>query len=132
MKPVYQTNFTIPGGNCFQASVASVLDLPLEAVPDFCNLYDDDNWWSEFVTFCLGRGLYPLSIDSSISMPKNPVIFHLALGRTKQEHYHAVVYANGELVHDPNGGSGLAVVECYIVFASTMVQQCSPLTTSTD
>lgn len=121
MKPVYQTNLTVPGGNCFQASVASIFNLPLDMVPDFCNLYDDEHWWAEFEKFCLGFGLFPININANVGIPKNPVIFHLALGKNKRGHYHAVVYANGELVHDPvSGGDGLSEVESYVFFASSM------------
>ena len=46
-KGVRQTR-TGDTGNCFQACVATVLDLPLEVVPDFCNIKDIDNWWGNF------------------------------------------------------------------------------------
>lgn len=46
-KGVRQTR-TGDNGNCFQACVATILDLPLEVVPDFCNVADIDNWWRKF------------------------------------------------------------------------------------
>ncbi len=36
MKPVNQTLFGDGNGNCFTACVASILELPIEAVPNFC------------------------------------------------------------------------------------------------
>ena len=121
MKPVYQTNFSIPGGNCFQASVASIFEMPLAEVPDFCSLYDDLAWWDAFCLFCLRFGLYPINIGPDAGIRFEELGFYLALGKTKYGHDHAVVYANGQLVHDPiPGGQGLVEIESYILFVSTM------------
>ena len=43
MKPVDQTILTAPGGNCFAACVASILELPLADVPNFCS---EERWWN--------------------------------------------------------------------------------------
>jgi hypothetical protein len=45
MKPVFQTRYGEGRGNCFQAALASILDLELEEVPDFVSAYRDD--WSK-------------------------------------------------------------------------------------
>lgn len=37
MKPVHQTNFQRGTGNCFAACLASILEMPLEEVPNFCH-----------------------------------------------------------------------------------------------
>lgn len=121
MRPVNQTNFGVPGGNCFQASVASIFNKPLEEVPDFCNAYDEDHWWDEFENYCMRFGLFPIALDPHAPLAYDKMGFYLALGKTAIGHYHAVVYAKGELAHDPiPGGPGLEEVETYVVFASMM------------
>lgn len=32
---VHQTVLTVPGGNCFEACIASLLEVPIDAVPYF-------------------------------------------------------------------------------------------------
>ena len=61
MKPVDQTTFGSPHGNCFQAGVASALELPLEEVPHFCDgdnpmwLIDLENWFQSAKTVVANR-----------------------------------------------------------------------------
>ena len=43
VKPVYQTQFGMPNGNCFAACVASILELKIEDIPNFCAI-GDENW----------------------------------------------------------------------------------------
>lgn len=45
MKPVRQTLFGNKVGNCYPAALASVLEVPLETVPNFCE--GDDPYWTE-------------------------------------------------------------------------------------
>ena len=55
MKKIYQTRFGNPGGNCHQAAMASLLELELSQVPDFCN--DSPNkWWSLMVKWLNRKG----------------------------------------------------------------------------
>lgn len=42
MRPVYQTICDFKKGNCFAACIASILELPLEEVPNFC--IDPKDW----------------------------------------------------------------------------------------
>jgi len=57
VKPVNQTITTIPGGNCFAACVASLLELPLEDVPNFCAMEPHKEWFQRFVEWLHWRGL---------------------------------------------------------------------------
>ena len=57
MTPVMQTR-TGKGGNCFQACLASLFDLPLEEVPDFCNMPGDwlsrcNRWLYQNMNLCI-------------------------------------------------------------------------------
>lgn len=58
MKPVDQTVFTVPGGNCFSACVASMLELPLDEVPYFMGTWDEPEgaWWHRFTAWLGARG----------------------------------------------------------------------------
>lgn len=53
MKPVEQTKLTYPDGNCFAACVATLLELPLEAVPDF----KGDGWYDAWLEWLKLRNL---------------------------------------------------------------------------
>lgn len=56
MIPVFQTRYaTETFGNCFEACVASILELPLSAVPDRAALVDGDAW-ADLVTRTRAKG----------------------------------------------------------------------------
>lgn len=116
MTPVRQTIIgnvgqkTMPG-NCLQACVASVLDLPLEAVPHFVG---DDwatagelHWWSEWRRWTAARGL------SLTTRAPEPGEYYIASGpspRDPENMAHVAVYRDGDLAHDPHP-DGTGVVE---------------------
>lgn len=52
------TKFGVGIGNCFQASLASILNCPLKVVPDF-NLYGID-WYSHFLEWATNNNLATL------------------------------------------------------------------------
>jgi hypothetical protein len=107
MKPVFQTKMGDPGGNCFQACVASVLEVPLSEVPDFMNDTPAEEEWttafSAWVESCgfhafllAGDDVRPMLRDGAFGGA--PVIVCGDHPKGK----HACVYVNGELAHDPN------------------------------
>jgi hypothetical protein len=65
MLPVDQTTFGHPGGNCFSACVASLLELPIEEVPYFMGEPDEPNerWAERLDAFLETYGLYALHFD---------------------------------------------------------------------
>lgn len=97
MKPVDQTTFGNPGGNCFSACVASLLDLEIGDVPYFM---DDDPWWLRFEAWLLDRGYWPLVVplDGGWSPPG----LHILSGVTAGKSPHSVVARGLEIVHDPH------------------------------
>lgn len=104
MKPVYQTALTPPDGDCVRASLASCLELPLEAVPHFRG-----DKWEEAANFWLaenyGLGLVPITINAE----KFPVGvgYHLIDGPSHSGNWnHVVVGWRGQVAHDPNPSSG--------------------------
>ncbi len=55
--PVTQTLLSPPDGNCFAACVASILELPIDAVPN----YHSDDWFE-----CWQEWLYPYNLALDI------------------------------------------------------------------
>lgn len=109
MIPVYQT-MTVSNdaqGNCFNACVASILEMPLREICDV--LPNDDGYWQIWESWFESRGL-----SINIVMPKDgpPKGYAIASGmggrfypdghtRAGRPILHAAVVFNGELVHDP-------------------------------
>jgi hypothetical protein len=116
MTPVMQTIHTAPGGNCFQASVASVLDLPLESVPHFFAASDGGMWtqseWDAVRCFAEGIGVRAFWLDPMeakdqpfVEILKSCGLFYVAFGPSTVTPFgHCVVMNNGAYVHDPSGG----------------------------
>lgn len=109
MKPVDQTLFGQGVGNCFAACVASILEIRLEDVPNFCGQYAEGKWYAEFIKWLAPRGLAPLTQqfpgdpDSFMGWVRTcaPNIPWIAGGPTDRG-LHCCVYIGDKLVHDPN------------------------------
>lgn len=65
MKCVEQTLYGIGTGNCFSASIASILEISIEDVPNFAGEpgADDGTWFIKFIKWCEDRGLGVVSVD---------------------------------------------------------------------
>jgi hypothetical protein len=117
MIPVFQT-MTVANdgkGNCFNACVASILELPLRDVaqvfPDF-----QGDYWAEWNRWGEARGVEINYRPCGDAPPKG---FAIATGmggrfypeghpKAGREIMHAVVVFNGDLAHDPfPGGKGI-------------------------
>lgn len=100
-----QTTFYDPenpkSGNCAQAAVASILGLPLEDVPDFKDIADNDSYkfWASFEEFLLECGFWTIRKDGSNYVPEG---LYLACGPSARGCGHMVVMEEGALVHDPH------------------------------
>lgn len=55
MTPVFQDRFGKGNGNCLQAAVASVLDLPLDAIPNFSDAEGD--WFVHITRWASEQGI---------------------------------------------------------------------------
>jgi hypothetical protein len=100
MTPVDQTRFYVEGesaGNCMQAVLASILDLPLEAIPDFTE--DVDQFWDSVNNFLAGMGLRISPVEEPL-IPRD--VYYLVAGMSSRGVMHQVIYRNGELAHDPH------------------------------
>ena len=94
-------------GNCFQACVATVLQIPLEEAFDHAFL-PDDQWFGEFNKWLEQYGLGCIFLETSEEKPATCSGFlgiHIAECMSKTLYHgerHAVVIKNGNLLHDPN------------------------------
>lgn len=112
MTPVYQDKFFEPGvgtegqrGNCLTAVVASLLDLPLRAVPNFLEIevLGGPNWWHHTCYYLHLMGKKVVYFN-----PRNPPInrYYTMAGLSKRATeespiHHIVIFKDGKLVHDP-------------------------------
>lgn len=117
MKPVDQTRDG-ETGNCYCAALASLLEVPLETMPDITADTMDGCNWLRFVRSYLWKHhrLAILSMDSRLVSRVKPIGWHLMNGQSPRnsEHGHAVVGWNGEIAHDPHPSrAGLVKVHDY-------------------
>lgn len=107
MKPVDQTTFGLPGGNCFSACVASILELAIDHVPYFMG---DADWWDGFSDWIRPLGFYPVMVPLHTSSWR-PCGWHILSGRSprasdedvgKEQYLHSVVAQADRIVHDPH------------------------------
>lgn len=118
MKPVDQTIFPTEGphspiGNCFQACVASLLELELDKVPHF--MLTPDDWYSPFVSWLQDRGLFCVEFKAQVPeayvvmmdgtwailtgrSPRGGDLLHSVIGKWNEKE------SSFDLVHDPYPG----------------------------
>ncbi len=121
MTPVTQTMFYEPDvepekqrGNCVTAVVASLLDLPIEEVPNFVQdevEHEDDfdyYWWNCVLRFVKkhNHGVYYVQgrpEQTHFPLPE-PDEFYLVSGPSPRDPriHHIVIFQNGEMVWDPH------------------------------
>lgn len=106
MKPVTQTRFGDPEGNCLMAAVASILECDLSECPDLYEAEKEDrNWWDVMVAFLRPRGYFPVWLDpkqwgqESFIVPKG---WSIVSGDSERGVRHVVVTFDGEVRHDPH------------------------------
>lgn len=98
MRPVSQTIFHGDPdgrpGNCLQATVASLLELPLLAVPHFL-LHED--WLERLTAICTDHGFQLHSLP-----PDTYCAYGMAWGPSERGVQHAVAWADGRMAFDPH------------------------------
>jgi len=97
MIPVDQTTFGHPGGNCFSACVASLLELPIAEVPYFMG----DDWPEGFFVWLKPRGFHPMWFKTTKewSPPSEGLCI---LGGQSSRGAHCVVGRGLTMIHDPH------------------------------
>lgn len=106
MKPIYQTIVDIKSGDCIRACVASILELPIDAVPNFIRF--STSWHNVLKYFLLSLGYdwygtgFPHSHKIKEYTIKGFVIGSVASKTFKDTTHSIVVNSKGLCVHDPN------------------------------
>lgn len=108
MIPIQQTKFGKRFGNCFEACIASIFEISLYEAPDL-SIYGS-LWWVYFTDWCHERGLHP--VDLLIGTDTFSWVgdgYYIVSGPSPRIKYlHAVVYKDGQMVHDPHpSGDGI-------------------------
>lgn len=123
MKPVVQTRFGRPGGNCWAASIASILELPLEAVDWSPDMTPDEiepppggcvsqEWIDRQQRKLIELGYWMVRQPWAPNLTLPAGVHYLALGITDTGVGHVCVYLEGAIVHDPNPKApGLVTVD---------------------
>lgn len=113
MRPVFQTRFGGPNappgevGNCYAACLASILELPLEAIPD--GIGTTDRWFDKANDFLRTQGLQLLCFehDGARDTPWPKDVWCIISGKSPRGDWmHSTVGRNGKTVHDPNPAGG--------------------------
>lgn len=106
MKPIKQTVLTDRDanppviGNCFQACVASLLELPICEVPHFC---DCNSWPMNFHRWLEARGLTSVQFSQQDLDGRSGFWgYHIIAGPSPRHGRHGVIGYNGEIVFDPH------------------------------
>lgn len=124
---VTQTSFGYPEGNCFMAAVASVIEEPLDTLPDLfevCCEWDDGvarwkedgrQWWHVTQAALREAGWYIFCMYPATGVPAGYALAGGASPRATnvdesgKDVGHIVVVHDGVTVHDPHpSGDGLA------------------------
>lgn len=106
MKPVKQTKFGKDEGNCFSACLASILEIPLRLIPNFCVEWPSD-WLNKTNEWLAGFGL--VLIDFNVEGVPDWDTYWIASGLSPRLTCdHSVVYQGSAMVCDPHpSGDGL-------------------------
>lgn len=103
MRPTAQTRHGNPGGNCLQAAIATLLEVPLDDIPDFANGPETDDsigWFLELADWLktLGLRALPTDIETILALRNWTGIM---IGYTEGGSPHATVWADGSHYWDP-------------------------------
>lgn len=130
MKQVYQTDCSPITGNCFNACLASVLEIELESIPSLMRTEENPdglNWYQRYANWLQDtHGISILLVDAglgyTLELPSGTYILVCGLSPRATEanqYYHSIVgqwlFKDGEYyvkyVHDPNPDGGWIVGE---------------------
>lgn len=119
MKKVYQTLFADGEGNCFQAALASVLELDLEEVPHFC-LNGGSEWYDRLLEWLRSFGLSAVHIQATTELLESANFegcFYIVSGKSPRGVEHSTVYRGKKCIHDPfKGSSGVVPTGIDVIF----------------
>ena len=122
MIPLAQTKLhsATQKGNCFATCIASILEIPIEAVPAFEELFASypTQWFSWYRRYLKGWGIIPVQKDAHLPVDS----YYISNGASPRSRegdriLHSVVYLNGKMIHDPHpSGDGILSEDSFIYF----------------
>lgn len=121
MIPVKQTKINDEDGDCFNACLASIMELPLERIPEFQKM--GSSWFVPFLEFLHEQRYEYLGTkygEEKIRAYRGGIDGYYIVGGGSPRGFsrgHAVVFKDGEMVHDPHPDStGLTEIkEAWII-----------------
>jgi hypothetical protein len=99
VKPIYQTEFGEGKGNCFQAALASLLEVELDDIPNFAKYNPTGQFWPKFWEWMQEN---KLGILTTQVKPNGYSLMRVKSPRLSS--HHEMVAFNGDPVHDPYPG----------------------------
>ena len=109
MIPVKQTLFGDHNGDCFRACVASIFELQLESIPNFCDQdeckAENKHWMDRFNDWLRPHGLYYMEVNvkTPVQWLNFPSGYHTIGGKSPRGNFnHSVVGQAGKPIHDPH------------------------------
>ncbi|MCE9567417.1 MAG: hypothetical protein K8U57_35905 [Planctomycetes bacterium] len=90
--------------DCFSACLASVMELPLEAVPKFFEIAgkDETEWWKAIKAWLATHGWGVINIDCNAFKLRRIDGYLIVAGESARGVDHSTVWHKGKLVHDPH------------------------------
>lgn len=117
MKPTDQTIFGYPNGNCFAACVASLLEMPIEEMPNHHGK-DNEGWWTCWREWGTERNISFINFQASDEyIPHGLTI--ASVKSPRGDFLHSVVSWAGKAIHDPHPertAMGLKIIEYTLMF----------------
>jgi hypothetical protein len=114
---VEQTRTAPPCGNCFQACIASIFELPIEDVPDW-NANGEGRWLDLYDVWLAERGLAMVCVDVHTDTfrefsyhDKISVYWIAGVKSPRISGSHAVVMENHKMVWDPHPQRDMGIRE---------------------
>lgn len=102
MRAVKQTVLG-PKGNCMSACLASILELPIDAVPNFFDSGQTDQEWNDALTSWLRtHGLAIITLVATPEVLEKTKGNVIVSGPSLRGLTHATVWREGEMIWDPH------------------------------
>lgn len=111
-------------GDCQRACFASLLDLPIDAVPHFVeDGCSDDIFFGRIDQFLGQLGLTEIIFNATDVPVVVKACYHLMYGNTVRGTYHVVVALDREVVHDPHPSRAGIIMDGNVQY-SYLVKTC--------
>lgn len=94
-------------GNCFRACIASLLEIPIDEVPNF-NAEPVKDWHMRYAAWLNKRGLgvCHLGTPAFLTVAGVKDAYFIVSGKSPRGIDHAVIYKGPKMVHDPHPSGG--------------------------